>query len=206
VDWKPEKAVQAKVMDFQKRSKTKKAWLLRRANGGTLYTGLQIATSSRLLINNGLSPPRGISCYLVPGFRPSTTRFVHNSIISKEFFRVFVLRCRSTSRLTCFVLSRLIEFTCNIRCIQSYKLHSYIYTFLHPYSITFILTLILPRIRTFMHTQHIHNINSYVVASVTQSLVWSYPFSSFLNRFKWSVLNNGQLEFTSYRVSSGSPK
>ena len=31
-----------------------------------------------------------------------------------------------------------------------------------------------------MHTHHIHNINSHIVASVAQSLVWPYAFSSVL--------------------------
>jgi len=62
-----------------------------------------------------------------------------------------------------------------------------------------------------MHTQHIHNINSHMVASVTQSPVCPCPFVSVLKLFqavsrkqwtawvyllsKRSVLNNGQLEF-----------
>jgi len=41
-----------------------------------------------------------------------------------------------------------------------------------------------------------HNMNSYMVASVTQSLVWPYPFVSVLNCFKLPVLNNGPLEST----------
>jgi hypothetical protein len=44
------------------------------------------------------------------------------------------------------VVSCLIEFTCHVQFIQSYKLHSYIHT------------LILSRIHTFIYTQHIHNI------------------------------------------------
>jgi len=73
-----------------------------------------------------------------------------------------------------------------------YSQTNYIHTFIHPYINTFIYSYI----HTFMRTHHIHKINSYMVASVAQSIVWSYPFSSVLNCFKWLVLNNGQLEFT----------
>ena len=67
------------------------------------------------------------------------------------------------------VLSRFIEFTCYMQLYsrtiiynlysQTSHIHSYNYTFMHEY------------FHTLMHTQHIHNINSYMVASVTQSLV-----------------------------------
>jgi len=99
--------------------------------------------------------PRDISCYLIPGFTPSTARFVHNNIISKDVCRVFVLRCQSASHLTCFVSFRQVHLSYAI--IQSYKSHSFIHSIIHSY------------IKS-MHTQHIHDINSYMVASVTQIL------------------------------------
>ena len=88
------------------------------------------------------------------------------------------------------VLSRLIEFTCHIQLYSHKKLY------IHPYELhSHNHTLILSRIHTFKHTQHIHNINSHIVASVTQSLVWSYPFSSVLTHHcaKWQVLTKEQL-------------
>jgi len=100
--------------------------------------------------------PGGISCYLMLGFTSSTAQCFHNNIISKEVCRVFVLRCQSTSHLTCLVSFHRVS-----PIIYSYT--SYIHTFIQSY----IHTLILSRIHTFMHTHHIHNINSYMVASVT---------------------------------------
>jgi len=120
--------------------------------------------------------PRDTSCYLIPGFTPSAARFVHNNIISKKVCRVFVLRCHSASHLTCFVsFHRVSLVICNYTVVQSSTvctvirtshIHSYNYTFIHEY------------FHTLMHTQHIHNINSYMVASVTQRFVWPYPISS----------------------------
>jgi len=62
-----------------------------------------------------------------------------------------------------------------------HSLHSYIHA------------LILSQVRTFMHTKAYAQ---HQFASVTRSSIWSCPLSSILNCFKWSVLNNGQLEFT----------
>ena len=55
VDWKPAGAILEKVRDFQK-NKKQKTWLLKHVEGRTLCAGLKMATSSKLLINNGLSP------------------------------------------------------------------------------------------------------------------------------------------------------
>jgi len=97
--------------------------------------------------------PRGISRYLMPGFTPSTAQFAHNNIISKEVYRVFVLRCQSTSHLTCLVSSHRVHLLHRIHTvIQLYSrtsfttIHSYINTLTHSYT-TYI--------------------NSYMVASVT---------------------------------------
>jgi hypothetical protein len=121
----------------------------------------------------------------------------HNSIISKEVCRVFVLRCQSTSHLTYLVSFHRV--TCHIQFIQSCKLHNHIFThsYIHTFTHSYVHTLILSHI----HTQHIHNINSYMVASVTQSFMWSYPFVSVLNCFKLPVLNNRPLEFTFFSCS-----
>jgi hypothetical protein len=83
------------------------------------------------------------------------------------------------------VLSRFIESSV---IYSLYSRTNYIHAFIQSYIRTFI--------HSHIHTQHMHNINSYMVASVTQSFVWSYPFVSVLSRFKLLVLNNGPLEFT----------
>ena len=125
---------------------------MKHADGSTLCAGLQMATSSRLLVKQWAFSPRGISCYLVPGFTPPTAQFVHNNIISKEVCRVFVLRCQSASHPTYLVSFHRVA--CHIQFIQSYKLHPYIHAFIQSY----IHTLILSHIHTLMRTQHTHGI------------------------------------------------
>jgi len=102
---------------------------------------------------------RGISCYLVPGFTPSIARFVHDSTISKDVCLMFVLRCQSTSHLTCLVSSHLVHLLHTIhKVIQLYSRTSC--TTIHPYINTF----------TYSHIhaeQHIHNINLHMVTLVT---------------------------------------
>jgi len=177
VDWKPERAVQAKVKDFQNKWKIKqKAWLLRRAKGGTLCVGLPMATSSRLCVNNGLYPQE-TSVATLYRVLPCQRLDLFTIISSpRKICRVFVLRCHSASHLTCFVSFHqvhlsyaIIQSYNHLQFIQSNKspsfIHSYNYTFIHEY------------FHTLMHTQHIHNINSYMVAPVTQSLAWPYPIS-----------------------------
>jgi len=119
-----------------------------------------------------------ISCYLVPGFTPPTARFVHNNIISNEFCWVFVLWCQPASHLTCPVSFHRVHLSYTI--LRSYKL--YISTVIQSYSRTsctfirsYIHTLMYPYIGTLTtYTQH----HSYMIALVTQSLVWPYFFSS----------------------------
>jgi len=122
------------------------------------------------IFNNGLSAPRCVSSYLVPGFTPSMARFVHNNIISKEVCRVFVLRCQSASYLTSLVPSRRVHISDTIY-IQSYELYASIHTFIHPYINNFICSYI----HTFMRTQHIHIISLHMVALVNQSLGRLHP-------------------------------
>jgi len=135
----------------------------------TLCAGLQIATSSEKIFS-----PGGISCYLVPGFTPSTAQFVPNEIISKEVCRVCstAMSVHLPSYMSCLVSSSspvmvqlysLYSHTSYIHTvIQVTFIHSYIYTFVQFYIHTFLLSLI----HTFMHTQHIHNIDSHVIALV----------------------------------------
>jgi len=55
--------------------------------------------------------------------------FISSDVIPNEDFRVFVLRCRSTSHLICPVL--FVCFTCYIQSYKSHKFHAYIHTFIH---------------------------------------------------------------------------
>jgi len=94
---------------------------------------------------HGLYPQETSVCYLVPGFTPSAARFIHNNIISKEVCRVFVLRCQSTSHLTCFVsFHRVYPSYAIIQSAVLYNLyshtnhiHSFIHTIIHSYINTF---------------------------------------------------------------------
>jgi len=138
-----------------------------------------------------LSNFRSTVGYLVSGFTPSMARFVHNDISARKFAEC--LYCDVSpppSYLSCLVSSS---------SPVTYSHTNHIHTFIHPYINTFIYSYI----HTFMRTHHIHNIYSYMVASVAHSLVWSHPFNSVLNCFKWLVLNNGQLEFTFVFLSNG---
>jgi len=162
VDWKPEWAVQAKVMDW-KETKRKEAWRLKCVIKITLYASLQMATSSRLLTMGFL--PRRHQLLPCAGFH-----LVNGSICSQWY--------HLQERLPNVGTAMLVHFQSYLSCLVSSSHLSYtIYTVIHH---AFIHTLILSYIHTFMHTHHIHNINSYMVASVTQSLVWLYPFSSVL--------------------------
>jgi len=100
------------------------------------------------LVNNGLYLPGGINFYLMSGFTPSTAQFVHNNIISKEVCRMFVLRCQSTSHLTCLVsFHRVSPIIYSYTIIRSYKvvhtsiqvtfIQSYINTFTYSYINTY---------------------------------------------------------------------
>jgi len=76
--------------------------------------------------------------------------------------------------------------------IHPYKLHSYIHTIIHSYINTFTYSYI------HAYTTYTQR-HSYMVALVTQSLVWLYPFSSVLTHHcaKQQVLqmNNWQLSY-----------
>jgi len=107
------------------------------------------------------------------GFTPSAARFVHNNIISKEGCRVFMLRCQSTSHLTCFVSFHrvhpsyaIIQSYSHLQFIQSHKSHS----FIHSCNYTLILSHI-NAYTTYKQYQFIHG-------CISHPLVWSYPFVS----------------------------
>ena len=111
MDWKLEKAVQEKIRDFQNKQKQKqrmtaKAYL--RKNTLRPFTN---GDFSQTFNGQWVVSPRGIGCYLVPGFTPLMAQFFHNNINSKEVCRVFVLRCSSASNLTCLVSFHRV--TCN---------------------------------------------------------------------------------------------
>jgi len=127
--------------------------LLRRANGETLYVGLQIETSSRLLVNNGLYPQKTSDAtwyWVLPHLQLGL--FTKTSS-PRKFAECLYYNVGLPPIL--HILSRFIEF---IRHMQLYSrtviyssyshtnhIHSYILTIMHSY------------INTFAH-QCIHNI------------------------------------------------
>ena len=95
--------------------------------------------------------PRGISCYLVPGFTPSMIRFVHDGTIVNEVCRVFELRCQSPSHLTCLISSHRVHLLHTIHTvIQLYSRKSC--TTIHSCIHTFINTFICSHMHTFKRT------------------------------------------------------
>ena len=128
----------------------------------------------------GFIPKRHRSV-LCTGFTPSVARFIHNNIISKKVCRVFALRCQSASHLTYFVSFHRVHLSyaitqsySHLEFIQSYKSHS----FKHSYNYTSITSIF-----SHVHTQHIHNINSYTFALVVQNIVSivSFQFGFYLS-------------------------
>ena len=174
MDWKPERAIQAKVRDFQ--NKDKKAWLLKRANGGTLCVGLQTTTSSRLLGQQWALSPRDISCYLVPGFTPYAARLFTKTSSPRKFAECLYYNVGLPPiAIFCLVSSRS-SVICNYTVVQSSTVHTVIQiTFIHSFIQLYIHTLILSHINaytTYTQYQFIHGCISH------PSLVWSYPFVS----------------------------
>ena len=169
MDWKPERAVQAKVRDFQNKRKIKqKAWLLKLANGGTLCAGLQMVTSSRLWLNNELYPQKTSVATLYQVL--PRQRLDWFTIIPSPRMFVECLYCDVSPPPILPVLSRFIEFACHLQSIQSYKSHSFI-------QITFIHTIIHSYINTFTHLC-MHNIYIHGCISHPKScLVVSFRFS-----------------------------
>ena len=151
MDWKPERAIQAKVRDFQKKGKKimtknkQKAWLLRRTNRGTLCVGLQMATSSKLWVNNGLYPQE-------------TSVATLYRVLPRQWLDLFTIISSPRKFAECLyydvspptilpVLSRFIEFTCHMKLYgrtlvyslysQTSHIHSYIHTIILSYMNTF---------------------------------------------------------------------
>ena len=134
---------------FQKKRKKSKEWKLAKSN--TWKGGL--GNKER---PDGRKPRNG---NLFSTMRPSPRKCAEG----------VVLQCHSASHLTCFVSFHRVYPSYAI-VYSSYShtnhIHSYILTIKNSY------------INTFTHTQHINNINPYMVASVTRILFRSYLFKS----------------------------
>jgi len=65
--------------------------------------------------------------------------------------------------------------------MKTFKSHSYIHAFMHPH----INASTYPHIQEYTTHTYTRNINSHMIASVAQSLVWSYLVNSAINSSKW---------------------
>jgi len=145
---------------------------------------------SRLSIDNELSPQVASVAILCQVLHRRWSDLFTITSNSKEVCRVFVLRCQSASNLTCLVSFHRV--TCHVQFIWSFQSHSYIHAFIHQYFHMLIYT-------------HIHAYTTYAQHQSTHGCIshpksWSIAslrFNSYLSSFKWSVLTNGQFEFTS---------
>jgi len=120
-------------------------------------------------------------------------RFVHDNTISKEVCRLFVLRCQSASHLTCHVSAHQVHLSHTVYVIiQITFIHPYINTFTYSYIHTYT-----------TYTQH----HSYMVALVTQGLIWSHPFNSVLTHHcvKQHVLQTNILRLPHFHQKVSSP-
>jgi hypothetical protein len=114
------------------------------AGRSTLCAGLQMAISSRLVVNNGFSPYEALIvtlCWVLHRQRLDLFKIVSSP---RKFAEC--LYCDASSPPILPVLSGSIKFTCHVQFIQSYKLHSYIHTIIHSYINIF----------TYSHTISIH--------------------------------------------------
>jgi hypothetical protein len=147
LDWTPERAVQAKIWDFQKkRKKIMQKWLLKHTSGRALCAGLQMATASKLLINNGLYP-QGHQLLPCVGLHPINGSFLF-TIISFSMNFAECLYCDVSPFPILPILSHFIKspviysLYSHVSCTITYShihtfIYSYIYTFIHSYLNTF---------------------------------------------------------------------
>jgi len=215
MDWKPEKAVQAKVRDFNKQ-KQKQKMTVEACRGKNTLLSFTNGDFSQTFDRQWAGFPRGIGCHRVPGFIPPIARFIHNN--SKEVCQVYILRYQSTSNLTCPVLFHRV--TCHMQFIRSFKSQSYVHTCMH----SCIQTSILSYIHTFKRAQrtHTHTISIHTWLHQSPRVLFCHISSNqssilpsgksyiadnlrfiFLSS-KWLVLYNGQLEvyFSVFQVVS----
>lgn len=123
----------------------------------------KMATSSRLSVNNRLYPQEASVATL---WRASSCQWLDLFTMVSSLMKIAECWYYDVGQLPILpVLFRFIEspIICSL-----YSRTSYIHAFIHSY------------INTFMHTQHICNINSHMVASVTHSLAWLHSSVSVL--------------------------
>jgi len=155
VDWKPERAVQPKIRDFQNKQKQKQRTTAKACRGKNTLRPFTSGDFSQTFDRQWAGFPRGIGCHYVPGFIPPMARSIHDNIKSKEVCRV--LYCVVSPPPTLHVLSCSIE---SPAICSSYGRSSHIHTFIH----SCIHTSILSYIHTFKRTQrtHTHTISIHI--------------------------------------------
>jgi len=143
VDWNPERAVQAKVRDFQNKRKNKTKGMT--AEARQWKNTLRWSTNGdffQTLSQQWALSPRDTSCYLIPGFTPSAARLVHNNISKEDLPSVCTaMSLRLPSYMFCLVSSSS-PVICNYTVVQSSTvytvkqvtfIHSFIQLYIHTW-------------------------------------------------------------------------
>jgi len=174
VDWKPERAIQAKVRDFQKKSMTAEAHQWRntlRWSTNSVFFQTFGSTMDFVPKRHQLLPSTGF--YPVCSSVYSQKHHLQGSLPSV----CTTMSVYLSSYIFCLVSSSS-SVMCNYTVVQSSTVHTVIQiTLIHTFILSYIHTLILSHINAYTtHTwyQFLHGSISH------PSLVWSYPFSSVL--------------------------
>jgi hypothetical protein len=140
-----------------------------------------------------------IGCYLVPGFY-TIKRLDLFTVVSSPRKFAECLYCDVSLPPILPILSCFIE---SPAIYSSYSHTSHIHTFTHTFIQSYIDTLILSHICIVMYF-HLHATypphHSYMVASVTHSLGWSYPFNSV---FTYHLVQVNHLQISFMLVGPG---
>jgi len=172
VDWKPERAVQAKSGIF-KTKKTKKqsydCWNTLR--GEYIAPVQEMVTSSKISRSRVDFLPSKSTSYYYALSLPYQMAWPCPQECHIQW-RLSSVMLRNHSPLQTYMFCLIPSSHLSHTVIRSFKSHSYSHTFMHLH------------INTSMNS-HIHaytqNINSHMIASVAQSLVWSYLINSAIN-------------------------
>ena len=189
MDWKPERAVQAKVRDSktkkQKKNKAKKAeaWQSQVCQQRILCADLQIAASSKILINNGLYPQKVSTSRVLHRGRALPHQWFDQHILPHQWFNSGP-HSRQWFDSSPVMLSQ--WRLPSVRTTMSVYFPTYLFCLVSSSSIViYVVVQVVQFIHTFIHSLHtsIHACTScvqhysYLIALVTPSPVGFRPFS-----------------------------
>jgi len=190
VDWKPERAVQAKSGIFKTKQKKQSYDCWNTLREEYIAPVQKWRLFPRFQVKSGLSPNEITSYYSALSLPYQMAWLSPQECHIQWRLPSAVLRNRSTLQTYIFRLVPSSHLSHTV--IRSLKSNSYIHASTHQY------------FHVFTHScvhLHMHNINLHITASIAQSLFRQYPFASVLNHFKWRVQTNENLE-TYQKVSS----